>query len=309
MFNKSTKDKILSNSSRALGYIVSKSTEDSLNGMLELINQNQAYYSTALNGLESLTTFMATSGEISLNTIIQVLVDKMSNSRPKIAWNSCVSLGNIIEETHIRKFEIPSLFSDQCLDSFISILRDRPNFKVKIHVAQTLAKYKFYSEYGTKFFEILLQCLLTMKDLAKQVDDSGYNYIENLYVCLVELFLHLLKLLEDTDDPAEKCEIFLNENHDLIKQVFLTYIKHRLYSPIITSPTTSSADEDIASDKIKNFINSNLELKETFRKIKASFQIMKKYIDESNTIKLPYASYEGFAIIEMTPIEEFGNII
>ena len=223
MYNNSDKDKILSNSSRALGYIISKLNGPNLKKVLQLVNKDESFRKWANFGLN--LTDSSDMDLISLDIIISILIEKIQNIRPKIAWNSCVSLGNIIEQCHIREFKCKVLFSDECFDSFIDILKNRPNYKVKIHVAQTLAKYKSFEEFGARYFEIILQCLETMSTLFNEEDKSGLNYIGTLQLCLIDLLLHMFQLIKWDKNPSEICSKFFTEYHDLIRKVFEDYIK------------------------------------------------------------------------------------
>ena len=235
--------------------------------MLEFLNSDPELLRMSYFGLNIEHSENFEKNPISLNTIIKVLFSIMQVDRPKIAWNSCVSLGHIISKDHLRSFGTEALFSDEYFNTYLTILNERPNYKVKIHVTQTLAKYKSYSDYGTKFFEVMQQCLVTFEKSFSESDPSVFKYIQTLQNFLVDLYLHMLECLIELEDSAIRSQEFLTDHLELIKDVFVTYMNNRLNPPALMSPTTSSAGEDTHFDNTKNLINSDSDLKNTLTKI------------------------------------------
>lgn len=82
-----------------------------------------------------------------------------------------------------------------------------------------------------------------------------------------------------------------------------------MHQPETFSSVTSCEEEDTVSDRMKEMINTNYELKDTLRKIQKLFQIVKKFIDACDSTQVNYATYEIFALIENTPIDEFASIL
>ncbi len=77
---------------------------------------------------------------LSLDSLFSIIIDNLESKSPKISWNACVALANILENPTLTGSE--HIFSDQTLRVLFKQLDISPNFKTKIHSATTLLKFK-----------------------------------------------------------------------------------------------------------------------------------------------------------------------
>jgi hypothetical protein len=63
----------------------------------------------------------------------------LENKSPKIAWNSCVALANILDNKTLDKTEM--IFSKLSIYPLLKALEKSQNYKTKIHAASTLMKF------------------------------------------------------------------------------------------------------------------------------------------------------------------------
>ena len=195
--------------------------------MLEVVENDQELMEWALNTKTSKNT--PKTQEITVSYIISTLLEKITNNSPKIAWNACVSIGNILQEEHIRNFECNILFSNYWFDLLLGVIKDRPNYKTKIHASQTLAKYKTYEEYGDKFYEVLYESLVCLEGLNNISDFPEYKYIEKLQIWLIDLISHLITWIEETKSETEQMSKLLTEHSGFIRTVLIDYLKGNKY--------------------------------------------------------------------------------
>lgn len=122
------------------------------------------------------------------------------------------------------------------------------------------------------------------------------------------MFYHLLQKLNSEEKAFLIAKNFLNNHQDKILKVFKQYIKSRLQASSVFSPTSSSAGDDSAIDRVKDMINSNSELKDTLSKIQNSFKILCAFVDDNGVYQVKYAAYEGFKLIAETELEEYASV-
>jgi len=81
---------------------------------------------------------------LTLEIILRLILRNLENQSPKIAWNSCVAIGNAAANP---SFSIEGT-GREIFDKFLAIqplmnvLVDKSNFKIRIHASQTLLKYQ-----------------------------------------------------------------------------------------------------------------------------------------------------------------------
>lgn len=85
---------------------------------------------------------------LSIDTLIGIILDNLDSKFPKLAWNSCVALANILDNPSFQGNEV--IFSQKSLKPLIKALEQSSNFKTKIHAATTLMKFGSYN-HGLSF--------------------------------------------------------------------------------------------------------------------------------------------------------------
>ena len=127
MYAESTKEKIISNSIRALGYILSRCSESTLHEIFEIIQTDEI----VIQSLESMWKAQGIKNmknSMTIESVIEILLGRIQDSSPKISWNAWVSLGNILEQSHIRRFDVGILFSKKWIDLLMNIIKEKPNY-------------------------------------------------------------------------------------------------------------------------------------------------------------------------------------
>ena len=293
MYAESTKEKVISNSIRALGYILSRCNETTLQEIFETALTDE----TIIEDLESMRKYQWINNmksSITIESVIEILLDKMQDDSPKISWNAWVSLGNILEQSHIRKFDVDVLFSKKWIDLLINIIKEKPNYKTKIHATQTLSKYKTYEEFGESYFDVYNMIIETFQSLLDKRGFNEYKYIENLQLSLIELAQHLQIWAGQSSLSKLKMNEFITDRIEPIKTIFATYIKSKSITVTYTSCDSVEGKEDSDSER------ENLESKgkETFqndlvfKQIKVFLSTLKEYIDSNNSWQVKFASYD-----------------
>ena len=131
-YSLSSKEKVSSNGLRSLGYFLQqvdvKVLEQKTLATLRKSSQQLHRLSSAL-GPRPLT----------LDTLILIIQESLESKSPKIAWNSCVALANILDNKTLTGSEV--LFSKKSVQPLLKALEQNANFKTKIHAASTLEKF------------------------------------------------------------------------------------------------------------------------------------------------------------------------
>ena len=316
-YSHSNKEKIISNSTRALGYVLSRWNELTLSRVLEKINGSQELYLEALLDHKDFNKSLPKDTMVTVDFILQLLLDKVNNTSPKISWNAWVSLGHLIEVEHIRNFEWKVLFSHDCFSSLLDIIRERPNYKTKIHATQTLGKFKSFEEYGDNFFEILYLSLVTLKDLSTVTDDTEYKYIENLEMSLIDLCTHMMNWLNSEQSTISKMSSFLKDNLELIRTTAMSYLKSRLLSPTLSSSIASTLEdkeeslrgEPHSTTKLEKLLHSDDDLRAVCAKVKELLLAVKDFIDSYGTVQVKFSVYQDIARYAEASIEDYASIV
>jgi hypothetical protein len=87
MYAESTKEKIISNSIRALGYILSRCSEITLKEIFEIANTDDG----VIKDMQSMCKAQGIKNmknSISIESVIEILLCRIQDSSPKISWNA-----------------------------------------------------------------------------------------------------------------------------------------------------------------------------------------------------------------------------
>lgn len=293
MYAESTKEKIISNSIRALGYILSRCSEITLKEIFEIANTDDG----VIKDMQSMCKAQGIKNmknSISIESVIEILLCRIQDSSPKISWNAWVSLGNILEQSHIRKFDADVLFSKKSIGLLMNIIKEKPNYKAKIHATQTLSKYKTYEEFGESFFDVYTLVFESFQSLLNKRGFSEYKYIENLQLSLIELAQHMLFIAVSSDSSKIKVNEFFSDKIELIKTIFSTYIKNKAVTVTDTLCDSAEGKEDSDSDrehdesKDKEVLHNDLVLTQ----IKVFLSSLKDYIDQNSGLSIVFSHYQ-----------------
>lgn len=137
---------------------------------------------------------------LTLSIILRIILRNLENQSPKIAWNSCVAIGNAAVN--------PSFSHDgngkEIFDKFLAIqplmnvLVDKSNFKIRIHASQTLLKYQSIEQLGGQegYLIAWTGLLSSFETLSTYNSFQDEKYVRKLDQNFIELFLHFTSFLE-----------------------------------------------------------------------------------------------------------------
>jgi hypothetical protein len=131
-YSLSSKEKVSSNGLRALGYLLQQ---------VDVQVLEQKTLATLRKSPQQLHRLSLSLGPrpLTLDTLILIIQESLDSKSPKIAWNSCVALANILANKSLTGAEV--LFSNQSVRPLLKALEQNSNFKTKIHAATTLEKF------------------------------------------------------------------------------------------------------------------------------------------------------------------------
>lgn len=312
-YSSSTKEKVLSSSTRALGYIISKcSLGNKLPDVIQWINENQ----DLISGCSQLSKLkFIKDNQLTVNNIVGILVEKLHNTSPKIVWNVWVSISNILEQQNIRSLDCSILFSEEWVSILIYLAKSSTNYKVRIHATQTLTKYNTWTEYLGNFIEVFHLSISLLKDLWEHRDQTVFKYIDTLQESSLNLLIHLLSWAENDDAWTTELAKYINDNIEYIKNAPLQYLRNKFSAASFSSSQSSVEDNDenfLIDSQATNTTSQALKNDPTLRnicfKVKQFFINLKDYIYNCESIRVKFSIFESIVTIADTPIDEFANI-
>ncbi|KAF5291427.1 hypothetical protein FQR65_LT01738 [Abscondita terminalis] len=160
-------DKVKVNAVRALGNLLQVLTEDMLleNDFIQIVHQS----------LDALLNNCTTGTNM------------------KVRWNSCYAVGNALKNSNLP---INSYRSKETLfESLINLVKDFPNFKVRINAALALSCVTDRETYG-RYYLIIWKSLLNALENTQNIEDfSEYNHQDHLVEQICLTLGHLTNLL------------------------------------------------------------------------------------------------------------------
>ncbi len=184
IYARSLKEKVSSNGIRALGYILKKA--------------------------ETKEHFFI--GKQPLDSVLQVVVSHLGVKSPKIAWNACVAIGNILTNPSLPRPCL--LYSSATFDALLVVIADKPNIKTKIHAIQALQSYRTKEEYGECYVRVLAALLGLNSEIGMmQFEDvTEYKYRDKLETTIIDTVSYMLDLWGTSKSDADSIsELFLNQ--------------------------------------------------------------------------------------------------
>jgi hypothetical protein len=76
---------------------------------------------------------------LTVDGLASIIIGNLDNKSPKIGWNSCVALANILDNPTLTGEEI--VYSKLSVKPLLKALEQSSNFKTKIHAATTIMKF------------------------------------------------------------------------------------------------------------------------------------------------------------------------
>lgn len=228
-----------------------------------------------------------------------------------------MSIGHIIESNTIRELNPKEPFTTKCIETLIKILKDRDNFKTRIHATQTLCKFISFEEYASSFTNAFRQCISSLNDVsATQNHLVEYRYVESFESSLLSLCLHLMGLVSGNSNAESKMACFFNDETESIRKSVMTYLKNKLSCHGISSSkeSTSEDKEDVNVEEsrcisIESFILNNSQLKKDLLKVKGFMRILKEYIQSCGSVRVQFDIFQDIANLADSSIEEYASII
>lgn len=317
MYSHSNKEKVKSSGIRAIGYIISRWSSHVINDSIKFINSDDGLFKQVFITPNNNSTDEEQPDKLWIDLVLSVLVEKLGDSCSKICWNSCVSIGHILETKTIRELNPKILFSSKSVETLIKILKDRDNFKTRIHATQTLWKFISFEEYGSSFSNVFKQCIRSLKEISTtQNNFPEYRYVESFESSLLSLCLHLMGLVNGNSTAMVKMASFFNEETELIRKSMMIYLKNKLSCHgISSSKGSTSEDKDEVNAEgsrcisVESFILNNSQLKEDLLKVKSFMQILKEYIHSCGSVQVQFSIFQDIANLAETSVEEYASII
>ncbi|KAL7221934.1 hypothetical protein ACSBR1_023804 [Camellia fascicularis] len=153
----------------------------------------------------ALNSFQPASLEDSrwLGRMVQAFLSCVATGNVKVQWNVCHALSNLFLNGTLKLGNMdwaPSVFSILLL-----LLRDSPNYKIRIQAAAALAVPATILDYGGSFSDVIQGVEHTVENLSSdQITPSSFKYRIALEKQLTSTMLHVLALASSADHPPVK---------------------------------------------------------------------------------------------------------
>ncbi|KAL6986554.1 hypothetical protein U1Q18_019912 [Sarracenia purpurea var. burkii] len=128
-----------------------------------------------------------------LGRMVQAFLSCVATGNVKVQWNVCHALSNLFLNERLKLGDMdwaPSVFNVLLL-----LLRDSPNFKIRIKAAAALAVPATILDYGGSFSDVIQGVVHATENLSSnQITLSNFGYRIALEKQLTSTMLHLLSL-------------------------------------------------------------------------------------------------------------------
>ncbi|CAI2371959.1 unnamed protein product [Moneuplotes crassus] len=270
--DKKYKDKVIAHAVRGIGYVFANCDDFSV------ISENTV---------------------LDWKNLFSIIITNIENKSPKVSWNSCVVLREIMNNAYIREQTFELLFSQETIKSLCIIIKENANFKTRIHAVQTLNKLRDYSEYGEASHEVWDAFLCGLQNVTETTDFTDVNYISSLEYHLFSLFANLVTKIQDNSGVYDRFVKFLNHRSRDIESSILNYLRKQYKVTAFSAVYEEEIDSKILLDQG--------QLK-TIKKLQIALETITKMIDEKDEIQVPFSAYEAFSSIAHTDISEFASL-
>ncbi|KAG6605627.1 HEAT repeat-containing protein 6, partial [Cucurbita argyrosperma subsp. sororia] len=187
-------DKIKSNAVRALGNLSRLIKFSDLTSPCEKPVINLGLY-PAVNNSEDL---LSTSNSNFLERIVQAFISGITTGNVKVQWNVCHALSNLFLNETLRLQDMDRVSS--LFNILLLLLRDSPNFKVRIQAAAALSVPASVYGYGKSFPDVVQGLEHTIENLeSNHIPAPSFKYKVALEKQLTSTMLHVLSLAASSD--------------------------------------------------------------------------------------------------------------
>lgn len=191
-------DKIKANAVRALGNLSRFVNFTSQSGLPIETEDNKEFPAKSSKSKD--VTF---GNSCWLGRMVQTFLSCVATGNVKVQWNVCRALGNLFMNETLELGNMnwaPSVFSILLL-----LLRDSPNYKIRIQTAAALAVPATIADYGESFSDIIKGVEHTVENLSsEQILPSSFKYKIALEKQLTSTLLHVLGLAASADHQPVK---------------------------------------------------------------------------------------------------------
>lgn len=200
-------DKIKSNAVRALG---------NLSRVIPFVNPlkqgNNAITCPGTNGIDILPSNCCViessqpdslRGMHLLERIVQAFLSCITTGNVKVQWNVCHALSNLFLNESLRVQQMD--WASSVYRILLLLLRDSPNFKIRIQAAAALAVPLTVVDYGSSFSDVVRGIELILENVvADQSSSPSFKYRVSLEKQLTASMLHVLGLCSSSCDEPTK---------------------------------------------------------------------------------------------------------
>ncbi|XP_058197735.1 uncharacterized protein LOC131313432 isoform X2 [Rhododendron vialii] len=132
-----------------------------------------------------------------LGRMVQAFLSCVATGNVKVQWNVCHALSHLFLNETVKLADMdwaPSVFS-----ILLVLLRDSPNYKIRIQAAAALAVPVTTLDYGGSFSDVIQGVELALENLSSdQITPSSFRYRTALEKQLTSTMLHLLALASNS---------------------------------------------------------------------------------------------------------------
>lgn len=132
-----------------------------------------------------------------LGRMVQAFLSCVATGNVKVQWNVCHALSHLFLNETVKLADMdwaPSVFS-----ILLVLLRDSPNYKIRIQAAAALAVPVTTLDYGGSFSDVIQGVELALENLSTdQITPSSFRYRTALEKQLTSTMLHLLALASNS---------------------------------------------------------------------------------------------------------------
>ena len=243
---------------------------------------------------------------LSMDTLILIIQENLDNKSPKIAWNSCVALANILNNPTLTGEEI--LFSKQSVKPLLKALEQSANFKTKIHAATTLAK--FTSSHTFEKDNLYNDTWLTLVNTLEQHNNAVYSnqdqkkYVQTLDLQIFGLWRDLAESAATKEHSELKIQLknFINGNCLAFLQTITEFLRKELKVPEYSELYDDK--EQLLIETMALFEEqSNLEDK--LNMLKSVIQVLRNAIKENEDVHVSFGVFESLNCLADTNVKEY----
>jgi len=304
------KEKVVSNAIRALGYLTRKLS-------YERYKHLEIEITTKSGEKKSGTIF---------NVIIENIIGLIMHKSPKVCWNACVALGNLLQNDEFPLTENSNL--KPLIESLLRIFTERQNFKAKIHCAQTLKLLRKREHFGDMFTETLKTIVISLQDAESTTDFYDYKYREILESNLCRVLCQLIMMAEKSDGEEllefltdYTTEIYFTLDNCAQEQAKLAEKKLQLLTmeePALDRENSRSQDNPTATlenkvikGEIEEYVAKfkeelgKLEPPEDFTLIQSAAKKLTTLIESNQDLRISFGTIESLRELANAPLESF----